>query len=1069
MTTKHQSSPPWLLAFFVISGPVIAASPADELFEKTVQPIFAEQCYKCHSHSADKIKGGLVLDSLSGLLKGGDSGPAITPGKVEESLLIKAIRYTDPDLQMPPKGKKLSADQIAALEKWVQAGAPWPGTDKAKVKVRGKITDEDRAWWAFQPVRRPNVPEINDEGWSRNTVDRFIFKKLQEAGLRPSPETDRRTLIRRVYYDLVGLPPSAEEIQTFALDSAPRAYERLVERLLESPRYGERWARFWLDLGRYAESDGYKADSYRPHAWRYRDYVIKSLNDDKPYDQFVREQLAGDELAPNDPDAVVATTFLRNGIYEYNNVDARGQWDSILNELTDVTGDVFMGLGMSCARCHDHKYDPILQKDYYRLQAFFAPIALRDDISIPGTPVETKAYREQLAAWQTKTEELRSEIDCIEEDYRTQNERKAAAKFPEDIQDLIAKPAAERTPYEEQIVQLAYRQVTPAFEQLETKLKGDLKARWLELQKKMAEFDALKPKPFPEAFVATDVGPLAPATYIPKARTKEPVLPGYLTLFGEQPAEISTLPTAPNSTGRRAALAKWLTRPENPLTSRVIVNRIWQQHFGRGLVATTSDFGKLGQTPSHPELLDWLATELVAKRWSLKEVHRLILTSAAYRQSALDAGSKIAAKTDPENTLLWRMNVRRLDGDQIRDSILFASGQLDLEMGGPSVDGTKPRRTIYTKVRRNTHDPLLEAFDAPDNISSTPKRNVTVTPTQALLMLNSQSLVQRSKALAERIEKSQPPDDGALITAIYQNVLGREPDSWERSELVQFLHDQTERIIRGLARPKPISFWSDVIPGRDGKAALLDIAGEQHSFEIPDAPAFHKGDFTIEAIVVAKALADETIVSTVAAHWSGSKTQPGWSLGITGRKWSGKPQRLVLQMSGTAAQGGKHEAISSDFQLDLNKPYYVAAAVQFGVGTSRATLYAKNLADDEEPLHVFEADHQMPSHSAPKLPVTIGSVSSEGPGYQFQGLIDQVRFSQKALAQDQLLIKIEESRPDTVGYWHLKTEKDYYRDHTGNGHDIQRKMETEPPAPRRAAVQDVCHALLNCNEFFYID
>src|SRR5688572_16088417 len=698
----------------------------ERLFKSTIQPIFAEHCHKCHSHDADKIKGGLVVDSLSGLLTGGDSGPAIVPGEPEKSLLIKAIRYTDEELQMPPKGKKLSEEQVRALTEWVKLGASWPGSETNSARVRGRITDEDRKWWSFQPLRKSFwTGTAPDAGWVRNDIDRFIWQKLEAEGLKPSPEASRQTLIRRVSFDLTGLPPTPSEVAEFITDSSSDAYEKVVDRLLASPRYGERWARHWLDLVRYAESDGYRIDDYRPHSWRYRDYVIKSFNDDKPYDRFVREQLAGDEVDPNNPEMLVANSFLRHGIYEYNNRDARGQWTTILNDVTDVTSDVFLGLGMQCARCHNHKFDPILQKDYYRLQAFFAPMLPRQDLVL-ATTTQRAEYEQKLAKWNALTADLRAQIEEIEITYRDKARAEAISKFPEDVQALIRKPAAERTPYEHQIAELAWRQVTHEYVRLDTRIKGADKDKLTELRKELARYDADKPEPLPPAFTVTDLGLVAPAVFLPKGKNPEPIEPGYLSLLDENPAAVRPVPNAPNSTGRRTELARWLTQPDNPLTARVIVNRIWQYHFGRGLVATASDFGRLGEKPSHPELLDWLATRFVKEGWSFKKLHRLILTSAVYRQSGTAPAPENARVKDPENRWLWRMNTRRLDSEQIRDAILAATGELEFSMGGPSVDTSKPRRTIYTKVMRNTRDPMLDVFDAPEGFASTaPDRKST--------------------------------------------------------------------------------------------------------------------------------------------------------------------------------------------------------------------------------------------------------------------------------------------------------------------------------------------------------
>ena len=392
----------WFAALLAVKMAFTAAADSsqkpDALFEKTIRPILAEQCFKCHSHAENKFKGGLALDSAAALLKGGESGPAIVAGQPEKSLLLQAVRQTG-ELKMPPKGH-LTGPQIAAIEQWIQLGAPMPEASSnlpnGSTRRTGKITDEDRAWWVFQPVHKTAPPKLANDAWSHNGIDRFILVRIQKAGLAPAPEAPRAALIRRLFFDLIGLPPTPAEVEAFVNDTSAGSYEKLVDRLLASPRHGEKWARHWLDLVRYADSDGYRIDDFRPHAWRYRDYVVQAFNDDKSYARFVQEQLAGDELFPGDPAALTATGYLRHWIYEYNNRDVRGQWTTILTDLTDTTGDVFLGLGLQCARCHDHKFDPLLQKDYFRLQAFFAPILPREDLSA-ATEAERFAYTAKLA------------------------------------------------------------------------------------------------------------------------------------------------------------------------------------------------------------------------------------------------------------------------------------------------------------------------------------------------------------------------------------------------------------------------------------------------------------------------------------------------------------------------------------------------------------------------------------------------------------------------------------------------------------------------------------------------
>ena len=436
-----------------------------KFFEKEVRPLLSEHCWSCHGKQQQK--GALRLDTRGHLLLGGDSGKSIVPGKPDESLLIEAVRYES--YEMPPSGK-LKDDQIKVLEKWISLGAPWPGADDS-VPVRKEqgtvFSDEDRTWWAIQPLQDVTVPVPKAGEWSRNEVDQFVLSKFEQQGLTAAPEASREALIRRVYFDLHGLPPTPEEIQNFVNDPRPDAYEKLVDYLLESPRYGERWARHWLDVVRYADSDGYRADGYRPNAWRYRDYVIRSLNEDKPYNLFVQEQLAGDELFPNDVDAQIATGFLTHGIYEWNSRDVAGQWDIMLNELTDTVGDVFLGVGMQCAKCHDHKFDPILQKDYFQLRAFFEPILIQTSREV-ATPEQLEKHRLETDAWLQATAEIRKELSEIEAPYR--EKAKAVIKsFPPNIQAMISKPEEERSPREQQLVMLGWRQVEHNYKNLEKK------------------------------------------------------------------------------------------------------------------------------------------------------------------------------------------------------------------------------------------------------------------------------------------------------------------------------------------------------------------------------------------------------------------------------------------------------------------------------------------------------------------------------------------------------------------------------------------------------------------------
>jgi hypothetical protein len=1059
------------VAFAFLAARMFAASPAEQFFTQQVQPVLQENCFKCHSHSGDKIKGGLVVDSLDGLLTGGDSGPAVVPGDVEKSLLIKAIRYTDTDLQMPPKDKKLPAQQIATLEQWVKDGAFWPGqTGQSTKRARGKITDEDRKWWAFQPLAKAEPPKVEDQGWARNDLDRFIFQKLQESGLKPSGEATRIALARRVYFDLTGLPPTPEEVDSFIADKSSDAYEKLIDQLLASPRYGERWARHWLDLVRYADSDGYRIDDFRPTAWRYRDYVIDAFNRDKPYDAFVREQLAGDEMQPRTPERMIATGFLRHWIYEYNNRDVVGQWNTILNDITDTTSDVFLGLGMQCARCHDHKFDPILQKDYYRLQAFFAPFLPREDIDV-ATDAERAAYQSKMAKWEEMTKEVRAEIAELEVPHRKKADELILPKFPEETLALIEKPVADRTPWEHQIAELAFRQVT--YEHYRMKVTGPDKEKHVALLKKLATFDEFKPAPLPQALLVTDVGASAPPVVIPK-KAPTPIEPGLLTILDEKPMTILPVPGLTNSTGRRTALAHWLTEPENPLTTRVIVNRVWQYHFGHGLSRTASDFGKLGEQPSHPELLDWLARRFVAEGWSFKKLHRMILTSATYRQSSGSTGSTTsdARKIDPENRLLWHGPMRRLDAEQIRDSILAVTGELQPDAGGPATDAFKARRSIYTKVLRNNRDPLLDVFDAPQHFSSTSQRDTTTTPVQSLLLINSQYMLQRAQAMAGRLQKSGAKNDGELIATAYKLAFSRAPTTTELDAAQKFLREQQKRVDLEKASSAAAGFIADKIPYRDGKAAVMAPRSAQERLMVVNNDSFPTEDFTIEAFVLLRSLYEGSEVRTIASHWSGKNSEPGWALGVSSLKSMRRPQTLVLQLSGKDAAGqALYEPIFSDLHINLNKPYFVAVAVNLtNTSEGGVTFYAKDLSNDDEPLQVAKVAHRVVSGHRSPAAFAIGGRAVDK-SHLWDGLIDDVRLSRAALRQEQLLLTAETVTGTTCGYWQFEAKPSVFRDSSPNKNDIKPMLASRAITLDRktAALTDFCQVLLNANEFLYVE
>jgi hypothetical protein len=676
------------------------------------------------------------------------------------------------------------------------------------------FTAEDRAHWAFQKLQRPPVPNAPER---TNPIDAFIDAKLAEKKLTRNAPADRATWLRRASLDLLGVPPSPAELDAFLKDTRPNAYAAAIDRLLDSPQYGERWARHWLDLARYAESEGFKADETRPNAWRYRDYVIKSLNADKPYDRFVQEQIAGDEMFPNDPDALVATGFNRHYPDESNARNLMQRRQEILNDITDTVGGVFTGLTYGCARCHDHKFDPILQSDYYRLQAFFANAAADDNIPLASAD-KLADYKKQLALWEEKTKDIRAEMAKIEEPKRAEIIKEYVDKYPPEIQTALAKSATDRTPFECQMVAKAELYLNPNSHQyiasastIAPKLKGAARQRYDELSKQLDEFKSLHPGPMPIGTGILDLSADAPKTFTLKRGNydapKDEVEPGLLKILARKTDIVP--PANHKSTGRHSALAKLLTDPENPLTARVMVNRVWHYHFGRGLVGTPSDFGFKGDRPTHPELLDWLASEFIQNGWSLKHLHRVIMTSKTYREASTSRSD--AAAIDPEDKLLWRFPRHRLEGEVIRDSALSVAGLLNPKMGGPSIFPELPtglenrggwritndpeernRRSIYIFVRRNTRYPMFETFDMPDTHESCARRNVTTSPLQALTMLNDKLTLEWAQNFAARVLKTAGPDRPKQIQSAYQLAFARTPSSDEEKLVEDFFTEHSK-------------------------------------------------------------------------------------------------------------------------------------------------------------------------------------------------------------------------------------------------------------------------------------
>jgi mono/diheme cytochrome c family protein len=764
----------WALGVFVC---VATGITAEELpAEAVAQKILATNCYSCHGEAK---MAGLDLRDQTALLKGGKRGPAVVPGHSSDSLLYQAIMRTG-ELKMPPGKSGLSPADIRVIAQWIDGGAKWPAA---------RATTAESSWWAFQKPRRSEVPKVPDSSWVRTPIDAFILAKLHETGMKPVPPADKLTLIRRVYFDLTGLPPDPSAVKAFVQDPAPDAYEKLVDRLLDTQQYAERWGRHWLDVVRYADSSGFESDLYLHNAWRYRDYVIRCFKEDKPYNEFVREQIAADEIWPNDNELEGSYILAKNkeadlqrrigtGLYTVGPFDPSSALDGAqlrydrLTDMADTTGAAFLGLSMGCARCHDHKFDPIAQKDYYRLQAIFAGSQEQEIPAVDAVKIVT---------WRKSEPKLLDLNDLKDQVARLDGVvRKRTGKRKLTADDYTAQERKQRE----------------------------------DLVREIGEAYVALPKPYGTATVLGH-SEIIPDIFIAVRgdfRNKgECVTPGFPAVLagGAEIAEPAGKPFVPQ---RRKALALWLTQPDHPLTARVMVNRLWQWHFGRGLVATPNDFGRQGDRPSHPELLDWLATEFVARGWSVKSIHRLILLSSTYRMSSqFDSAN---GKLDPENRYLWRMNRTRLDAEELRDTVLAVSGVLNLKAGGPPVipplepdevgalgeeslwpatrNPDEPlRRSVYMYAKRMFRLPMLETFDQPDSSFSCSRREPTNVAPQALALMNSRFMYRCASDFAVRLNRSHADVPAAWIDEGWTLALGREPSPAERQKALELFASRT--------------------------------------------------------------------------------------------------------------------------------------------------------------------------------------------------------------------------------------------------------------------------------------
>ncbi|MGH9753768.1 MAG: PSD1 and planctomycete cytochrome C domain-containing protein, partial [Blastocatellia bacterium] len=882
------------------------SSAQEEFFEKKIRPIFAASCHRCHN--AESRVAGLDLTTAEAFHRGGDSGPVINREKPEESRLLKVIGYNG-EMKMPPSGK-LKDHEIAALTEWVKMGAPWPGAAPSatseswpKNPTARSFAEEEKGFWAYQPMKDVAPPQVKNEAWAQSPIDRFILRKLQKKRLKPAPPADKLTLLRRATFDLTGLPPTESEMRDFLADRSPDAFKKVVERLLANPRYGERWGRHWLDVTRYADSTGNDEDHRYPHAWKYRDYVIESFNNDLPYDQFIREQVAGDLLPAKSPGEVnrrgiIATGFLALGPKAIAQQDKKKMLYDVYDEQVDVTTKAFLGLTVSCARCHDHKFDPILTKDYYAMIGIFASTRSftnpESHVSVvlekPLAPKEEfERYKAARRDHQAKERRVRMAIEEIVDEVKKRavkeslprladyfvaarkvyhdgapladiarqanlneealnrwvdflkpsdevrgylNEWDAApsgklAATAQSYQERFQKRFAEweekigkwRAEYRKALAENKHLPDKPTFEAGDDRFFNDVyfaggpfdvsgkdqkrfsSEQWAGLTSLHKEREELKKSApaEPEMACAIEDGdPVEQKVFIRGDYNN----PGEAAPKGF-PAILARYDTKPSFAGSgRLQLAEWLTQAGHPLTARVMVNRIWQWHFGEGLVRTPDNFGKMGERPTHPELLDYLATHFVKNGWSIKAMHRMIMLSSAYRMSSINPN--IAEEADPDNRLLTRFNRRRLSVEEIRDGLLAIDGTLDLTMGGTlqtgrGTDGENnqarlslnpeklKRRTVYLPLRRANLPTLLNLFDFGDATTASGKRQLTNVATQALFWLNSDFLNERAQGVAKSLLDQKEMSDAARIETAYARILNRRPSKNEIDQALNYI------------------------------------------------------------------------------------------------------------------------------------------------------------------------------------------------------------------------------------------------------------------------------------------
>jgi len=797
---------PRLVLALLVALPALAVD-----FEKDVEPTLHTRCYMCHG-SAQQLSG-LRLDNGPAALKGGYSGPVIAPGDAQASKLIARVTSDKDGFRMPPAGPPLTDAEIASLRAWIDAGAEFP--ERAPSEKPSEA--EKNNHWSFQPIERPEPPAVRTSGFERNPIDRFILARLEKDGVAPSPAADKITLARRVYFDLIGLPPSPEQIDAFLSDARPDAYERLVDELLASPHFGERWAMPWLDAARYADSDGYERDPLRPHAWRWRQWAIDRINEDQPFDQFTVEQIAGDLLPEPTLDQRIATGFLRNGIKnrEAGVKNAEKRFEETIDRISTM-GTVWLGLTVGCAQCHDHKYDAISQREFYQFYSFFANTVEQDiDAPMPG---ERGAFLRAYPEYRERREAILEEANVEELFAAFQKEMIAAMDSPGDRTDWDFQVTEWRAANNRSDWLLRSKKSELSDIEQDHRIDFFLSRRGPVINKDEKLVEQLKGVIAELAELKKELLPVRTQAYTMTERTWHE--PTHIALRGDwrakglevEPLTLAVLPElAEGEAHPRLKLARWIVDEDNPLTARVTVNRWWQELFGTGLVATVDDFGTQGEQPSHPKLLDWLASELQDSGWSRKHVVRLIATSATYRQSSADRPE--LAEDDPDNRRLARQNRLRLPAELVRDNALKVSGLLNPEIGGESVHPPQPkgiaelsyskkpwpedfgperyRRGLYVFLRRTAPYPMLITFDAPDTLTAAVERERSNTPLQALNLLNDPVFVESAQALAVRVIEEKD-DDAERLERIFRLTLGRAPNGAEKDRVSTYLNRQKE-------------------------------------------------------------------------------------------------------------------------------------------------------------------------------------------------------------------------------------------------------------------------------------